>query len=337
MQFVWSATATCVDEPFLEVEVSTDGERGLLGLAFHPGYASNRRFFVAYTDDAGTIASRRVSPLRRRQLRRRGTRPPASFRYRIPARTTTTAGCSPSPPTVSCSSAPVTVAGAATPTRTPRTPTACWGRCCGSTSMAATPTPSPPTTPSPTVRAGPPRCGCGACATHGGSRWTPPRTGCSSETSARATSRRSTPSRLGAGSANFGWDIMEGTACYDPPSGCSQSGLTLPIHEYGHDLGRAVTGGYVYRGSDLTGRDGLYFFGDFISGRVWTLRYSNGSCLEPDRAAQSGRVLAGVVRGGRRGRALPRLAERRCVSRRPRLIVIPRGRCTPRGTPGPPR
>ena len=82
---------------------------------------------------------------------------------------------------------------------------------------------------------------------------------------------------LGAGSANLGWNTMEGTACYDPPSGCSRSGLTLPIHDYGHDVGGAVTGGYVYRGSDLTGRDGLYFFGDFVSGRVWTLRYSNGS------------------------------------------------------------
>jgi len=46
---------------------------------------------------------------------------------------------------------------------------------------------------------------------------------------------------------NYGWNIMEGSLCYNPPSGCNTSGLELPVYEYQHPLGDAITGGYVYR------------------------------------------------------------------------------------------
>lgn len=66
---------------------------------------------------------------------------------------------------------------------------------------------------------------------------------------------------------NYGWNVMEGTQCYNA-SQCDQTGLELPVHEYGHDQGCSVTGGYVYRGSALTGNTGRYFFSDFCSGFV---------------------------------------------------------------------
>jgi hypothetical protein len=74
---------------------------------------------------------------------------------------------------------------------------------------------------------------------------------------------------------NYGWRIMEGNHCYDPPSGCDTSGLTLPIWEYGHDSsgGDSVTGGYVYRGTGVSELYGKYVYGDYISGRIWTLSY----------------------------------------------------------------
>ena len=75
---------------------------------------------------------------------------------------------------------------------------------------------------------------------------------------------------------NYGWNIMEGTLCYNPPTGCNQTGLTLPIWNYTHDLGNAVIGGYIYRGSALPGLVGAYVYGDYGSGRIWALRY-NGS------------------------------------------------------------
>lgn len=69
---------------------------------------------------------------------------------------------------------------------------------------------------------------------------------------------------------NFGWRVMEGRSCYNPPSGCNTSGKTLPPVVYSHVNGRcAVTGGYVYRGSAIAGLAGAFVFGDYCSGEIW--------------------------------------------------------------------
>lgn len=70
---------------------------------------------------------------------------------------------------------------------------------------------------------------------------------------------------------NYGWSIMEASSCFSPPSGCDTTGLQLPIHEYGRNQGASVTGGYVYRGVQQTEFRGSYIFGDFISRRIWAL------------------------------------------------------------------
>jgi len=74
---------------------------------------------------------------------------------------------------------------------------------------------------------------------------------------------------------NYGWRIMEGNHCFDPPSGCNTAGLTPPIWEYGHNSegGEAVIGGYVYRGAGVPELFGKYIYGDFVSGRIWALTY----------------------------------------------------------------
>ena len=69
---------------------------------------------------------------------------------------------------------------------------------------------------------------------------------------------------------NYGWRLMEGNACYNPKP-CNKTGLTPPIAEYGHDKGTSVTGGYVYRGSQQPGLYGAYVFGDYGTGRVWSV------------------------------------------------------------------
>lgn len=73
------------------------------------------------------------------------------------------------------------------------------------------------------------------------------------------------------GGENYGWNRMEGFHCFSPRTNCDQTGLTLPVAEYGHDLGCSVTGGHVYRGSAFPQMAGAYYFGDFCSGRIWAL------------------------------------------------------------------
>lgn len=77
--------------------------------------------------------------------------------------------------------------------------------------------------------------------------------------------------KQGAGT-HFGWKTMEGRHCFEPRTGCDPTGLDLPIWEYGHDLGCSVTGGYVYRGKRFPQLRGSYLFGDYCSGRIWALR-----------------------------------------------------------------
>ncbi|MFP2906799.1 PQQ-dependent sugar dehydrogenase [Pyxidicoccus sp. 3LFB2] len=70
--------------------------------------------------------------------------------------------------------------------------------------------------------------------------------------------------------ANHGWSVLEGTTCLRGGS-CSTEGLTPPVAMYGRDEGVSITGGYVYRGSAVPALVGQYVFGDFGSGRIWTL------------------------------------------------------------------
>uniref|UniRef100_A0A096M9D8 HHIP-like protein 1 n=1 Tax=Poecilia formosa TaxID=48698 RepID=A0A096M9D8_POEFO len=72
---------------------------------------------------------------------------------------------------------------------------------------------------------------------------------------------------------NYGWRAKEGFSCYDRKL-CQNSSLDdiLPIFDYPHKLGKSVTGGYVYRGCEMPNLNGLYIFGDFMSGRLMSLK-----------------------------------------------------------------
>ncbi|MEX0929627.1 MAG: PQQ-dependent sugar dehydrogenase [Balneolales bacterium] len=75
---------------------------------------------------------------------------------------------------------------------------------------------------------------------------------------------------------NYGWNIMEGNHCFNPPSGCDRSGLELPVWEYDRSEGDiSVTGGFVYRGPGIPGLTGQYVYADYVSGRIWGLEHSD--------------------------------------------------------------
>lgn len=82
------------------------------------------------------------------------------------------------------------------------------------------------------------------------------------------------------GGENYGWNVTEGSQCYSPASGCSRTGQTLPVYEYTHSEGCSVTGGVVYRGCRIPDLAGTYFFGDFCTGLVRSFRLASGQATE---------------------------------------------------------
>jgi glucose/arabinose dehydrogenase len=94
------------------------------------------------------------------------------------------------------------------------------------------------------------------------------------------------------GGENYGWHIMEGTHCYEPPSDCDPTGLVLPVYEYAHVNGRcSITGGYRYHGSipELTGK---YLFADYCTGEVWAYDPGADTATEILTSQSLGNVLS---------------------------------------------
>lgn len=79
----------------------------------------------------------------------------------------------------------------------------------------------------------------------------------------------------GVKGGNYGWNIMEATHCFEAET-CDSAGLVAPVAEYSHREGQSVTGGLVYRGPSIPALDGRYVYADFASGRFWTLDPAGG-------------------------------------------------------------
>jgi glucose/arabinose dehydrogenase len=87
--------------------------------------------------------------------------------------------------------------------------------------------------------------------------------------------------------ANLGWRTMEGLQCYPAGTACVEGGMVMPVHVYGHDEGCSITGGIVYRGPALPALEGRYFFADYCSGVIESLRYENGAATGEVRTGES--------------------------------------------------
>lgn len=81
------------------------------------------------------------------------------------------------------------------------------------------------------------------------------------------------------GGENYGWSVVEGNHCnyyHTDPEDCDPSLYQRPIHEYARDEGCAVVGGYVYRGDVNSSLYGHYVFGDYCNGTIWSLNRDGG-------------------------------------------------------------
>lgn len=88
---------------------------------------------------------------------------------------------------------------------------------------------------------------------------------------------------LGLKGANYGWKLYEGNAAF---AGGSTAGLTFPIHDYAHSIGRSITGGYVLRSTEDEGLHGHYMFADFVADRLFTLSDATGAWVATERTGQ---------------------------------------------------
>lgn len=93
------------------------------------------------------------------------------------------------------------------------------------------------------------------------------------------------------GGINFGWRCKEGAQDYDNTPPCTDT-LTPPIAEYGRTAGNSITGGYVYRGAQHPTLQGAYFYGDFGSGRIWSMRKTGNGWTTPELELDTGHSIA---------------------------------------------
>ena len=98
--------------------------------------------------------------------------------------------------------------------------------------------------------------------------------------------------RAGTSGQNFGWNRMEGAHCFRPAEGCEDPAFVLPVSEYGRDLGSTVIGGNVYRGSAQAGLAGGYVFADFGSGNVWAIVAAGDGPRDPSLVLESDATIS---------------------------------------------
>jgi len=261
--------------PFLTIgDVSTSGEGGFLGLAFHPDYASNGRFFVHYTaPDGSSIQSRLVEY---------HATPASDTADAIPVRTILTLD----QPRLNHNAGSIAFGtdgylyipfgDGGQQSSTAQDPHSWFGSILRIDIDGGVPYAIP---------AGNPYDGSdGAVEVWATGLRNPYRSSIDRVTGdlylgdvGQNSWEEISVGPAGVPGLNYGWNTMEGNACFSPSSGCDTSGLTPPVVVYGTGVdGRSVVGGYVYRGSAMPKLQGTYFYADFFSDWIRSFRLVGG-------------------------------------------------------------
>jgi len=99
---------------------------------------------------------------------------------------------------------------------------------------------------------------------------------------------------------NYGWSVTEGTHLVDPQGKRGPTPILPPIVEHGHSEAASLTGGYVYRGSKLPELRGAYIYGDWVTGKIWSLRTRSGKVPEHRELADTMIQIVAFGEDGRR-------------------------------------
>ena len=277
---------TRLSTPFLDIgaRVSCCGERGLLGLAFHPSYRSNGRFYVYYTDAAGSLV---IAEYRRSSTNpdRASTSERRLLRIAHP-RANHNGGQLAFGPDGYLYIGTGDGGGGGDPDENGQKRSILLGKILRIAPNVTGSKPAyriPSTNPwakSTTIRReiwafglrNPWRFSFDR---RTGSPWI-----ADVGQNTYEEVNRSLRSAGGGRAANYGWDQYEAFSCFEGP--CASTGKTFPLASYSHGAdGCSVTGGYVYRGSRYPVLAGRYLFGDYCSGRIWALAAGAAARHEP--------------------------------------------------------
>jgi hypothetical protein len=274
--------------PFLDITTSvlSGGERGLLGLAFHPGYATNRRFYVYYTrrPDGAIVVSRYLRSLNNPD---RASAETAQTVIVIPHPTFSNhnGGCLQFGPDGFLYFGTGDGGGSGDPNCNAQDGSSLLGKLLRIDVDSGNPYAVPPSNPFVGVAGFQPEIW--AVGLRNPWRFSFDRlTGDLYLGDVGQDTQEEidfTPAGTGGGE-NYGWKIMEGTTCFSSasctnPLPCNSPLFTDPIWTYNHagTNNCSVTGGYVYRGSRIPGLGGTYFFADFCSSQIWSFRVVGGA------------------------------------------------------------
>jgi glucose/arabinose dehydrogenase len=266
--------------PFLDIaaKVSSGGERGLLSVAFHPGYAQNGQFYVNYTDKAGDTRIERYRVSANRNLA-----DPASASLVLHVRqpySNHNGGMVAFGPDGMLYVGMGDGGGGGDPEEAGQDPLQLLGKLLRIDVDAAQPYGMPAGNPYAGQSGG--RGEIWAMGMRNPWRFSFDHTAKLLYVADVGQNRLEEVNVVPAGQAgvNYGWDVMEASDCFEPGSGCPRAGLTLPVLEYTHDDGCSITGGFVYRGQAIPGLRGHYLYADYCQGWVRSFRYADGQAVD---------------------------------------------------------
>jgi glucose/arabinose dehydrogenase len=265
--------------PFLNIApmVRYGGEEGLLSVAFDPGYATNGRFYVYYTDDNGDIAVARYTATPTADVANAGSHTEV-VTIPHPGQSNHNGGLAMFGPDGMLYLGTGDGGGGGDPGNNGQNVNSLLGKLLR-IDVSTLPYTSPSTNPFAGATAG--RDEIWAYGLRNPWRYAFDATpgmlyiadvgqGAWEEVNAVAAA---------TGGLNYGWRIMEGAHCYNAAT-CNTAGLTLPVHEYDHDPECSITGGFVYRGAAIPELEGHYLYSDYCAGWLRSFRLSGNTAVD---------------------------------------------------------